>query len=178
MVAYSIEALSAILNKVPSINGCPTFKILWDLMRLLLPILQTIQHPDHPDKGMAGIMMEAATYALVSARPWLVPDCVGEVFTTPRWCIHETDQRIEERKWTVKKQREVNYDNLTTCLRRMFDRIIKTNFHAEKNYYGKRRIWIRISLRDHSMSPSQLWNAKCPRRRRCSSKIWPPYGPR
>ena len=77
MVAYSIEALSAILNKVPSINGRPTFKALWDLMRLLLPILQTIQHPDHPDEGMAGIMMEAAAYALVSARPWLVPDRVG-----------------------------------------------------------------------------------------------------
>ena len=79
---------------------------------------------------MAGIMMEAAAYALMSARPWLVPDRVGEIFTIPRWCIHETDQRMEERKWTAKKQRELNYDNLTTCLCRMFDRIIETNFHA------------------------------------------------
>ena len=66
-------------------------------MRLLLPILQTIQHPDLPDEGMAGIMMEAAAYTLVSARPWLVPDRVGEVFTISRWCIHETDQRAEEK---------------------------------------------------------------------------------
>ena len=84
MVAYRIGALSAILNEVPSINERPTFKALWVLMRLLLPILQTIQHPDHPDEGMVGIMMEAATYALVSTRPWLVPDRVREVFTIPR----------------------------------------------------------------------------------------------
>ena len=77
MVAYSIEVLSAILNEVPSINGRPTFKALWDLMRLFPPVLQTIQHSDHPDEGMAGIMIEAAAYSLVSARPWLVLDRVG-----------------------------------------------------------------------------------------------------
>ena len=83
MVAFSIEALSAILNEEPSINGRPTFKALWDSMRFLLPILQRIHHPDHPDEGMEGIIMEAAAYALVSARPWPVPDRVGEVFTIP-----------------------------------------------------------------------------------------------
>ena len=137
MVAYSIEALSAILNKVPSINGRPTFKALWDLMRLLLPILRTIQYLDHPDEGMTGIMMEAAAYALVSTRPWLVPYRVGEVFTIPCWCIHEVDQRTEERKWTAKKQREVNYDNLATCLHRMFDRISETNFHPGGTTMGR-----------------------------------------
>ena len=43
-------------------------------MQVLLPLLCTIQHPDHPDEGMAGMMMEAAAFALVSARHWLVPD--------------------------------------------------------------------------------------------------------
>ena len=86
---------------------------------------------------MAGIMMEAAAYALVSARPWLVTDCVGEVFTIPCWCIHGTDQRTEERKWIGKKQRKINYNNLGTCLCRMFDRIIETNFHAGGTTMGR-----------------------------------------
>ena len=65
---------------------------------------------------MAGMMMEAAAYALVSTRPWLVPDRMGEVFMIPRWCITEIDQRAEERKWIAKKERETNYNNLATCL--------------------------------------------------------------
>jgi hypothetical protein len=64
MVAYTIEALSAVLSKVPSINGCPTFKDLWDVIRVLLPILRKIKHPDHAVKGMAGMMIEASAYAL------------------------------------------------------------------------------------------------------------------
>ena len=84
-------------------------------MMMLLPLIRTIQYPDHPDKGMAGIMMETA-YALVSVRPWLVPDRMGEVFVILRWCIYELDQQTEERKWTAKKQCEVNFDNLVTCL--------------------------------------------------------------
>ena len=137
MVAYSIQAILAILNDLPSINGRPTFKALWDMMRMLLPLLHTIQHPDHLDEGMAGIMIEAAVYALVSARPWLEPDRVGEVFTIPRWCIHETDQQMDERKWTAKKQREVNFDNLVTCLRQMFHRIIEANFHTGGTTIGR-----------------------------------------
>ena len=137
MVAYGIQALLAILNDIPSIKGSPTFKALWDLMRMLLPLLRTIQHPDHLDECMAGIMMETVAYALVSARPWVEPDRVGEVFSIPRWCIHETDQRTEERKWTAKKQREVNFDNLTTCLHHMFHRITETNFHTGGTTMGR-----------------------------------------
>ena len=99
-------------------------------MRMLLPLLRTIQYPDHPEEGMAGIMTETAVYALVSAWPWVEPDRVGEVFTVPRWAIHETDQRTEERKWTAKKQGELNFDNLITCLCQMFHRIIDPSFHT------------------------------------------------
>jgi hypothetical protein len=60
MVAYSVLALNTVLNDIPAITGRPTFKALWDLMRMLLPLLRTIQHPDHPEEGMAGIMIEAA----------------------------------------------------------------------------------------------------------------------
>ena len=79
---------------------------------------------------MAGIMMETAAYAIVSARPWVVPDRVGEVFTIPSWCMRETDMRTEEGKWTAKKDREINFDNLITCLRQMFHRIIDPTYHT------------------------------------------------
>jgi len=48
MVAYSVLALNTVLNDIPAITGRPTFKALWDLMRMLLPLLRTIQHPDYP----------------------------------------------------------------------------------------------------------------------------------
>ena len=102
MVAYTIEALSAILSEVPAITGRPTFKALWDAIRILLPLLHKIKHPDHPVEGIAEMMMEVDAYALVSAMQWLVTDCVGEVFMIPHLCINETDQRTEERKWTGK----------------------------------------------------------------------------
>ena len=76
-------------------------------------------------------MMTASTaYALVSIIPWLVTDHFGEVITIPRWCITETDQQTEERKWTAKKEQETNYDSLDTCLVAMWERIIKKDFHT------------------------------------------------
>lgn len=137
MVAYSILALNTVLNDIPAITGRPTFKALWDLMRQLLPLLRTIQHPDHPEEGMAGIMMETAAYAIVSARPWVVPDRVGEVFTIPSWCMRETDMRTEEGKWTAKKDREINFDNLITCLRQMFHRVIDPTYHTGGTTMGR-----------------------------------------
>ena len=85
MVAYTIQALSVILSlsKVPSIQGQLTFKPLWDVVHALLLMLQKIKHLDHLGEGTAGMMMEAAAYALVSIRPWLVPDRMGEVLTIP-----------------------------------------------------------------------------------------------
>ena len=65
---------------------------------MLLPLLHTIHHPDHLEEGMVGIMMETAAYAILSARLWVEPDRMGEVFTIPSWCLRETDQRTEERK--------------------------------------------------------------------------------
>ena len=62
-----------------------------------------IKHPDHLIEGMAE-MMKAAAYVLVSARPWLVPDHMGGVFSVPRWAITDTDQQTEEHKWTAKKE--------------------------------------------------------------------------
>ena len=103
MVAYTIQALLVILVEVPYIQGLPTFKALWDVIRALLPIIHKIKHPDNPVEGMVGMTIEAATYVLVSIRPWLVPDHMGEVFSIPRWMITDTDQRMEERKWTAKK---------------------------------------------------------------------------
>ena len=130
MVACSILALNTALNDIPAITGRPTFKALWDLTRQLLPLLRTIQHPDHPEEGMAGTMMETAAYVIVSARPWVVPDRVGEVFTIPSWCMRETDMRTEEGKWTAKKDRKINFDNLITCLRQMFHRVIDPTYHT------------------------------------------------
>ena len=76
--------------------------------------------------------MEATAYAFVSVRLWLVPDRSGEVFTIPRWCITEIDQRTEEYKWTAKKEQETNYDNLDTCLVRIRERIIEKTSTPEE----------------------------------------------
>ena len=137
MVAYSTQALSIVLNDIPAITGRPTFKALCDLMRMLLPLLRTIQHPDHPKEVMAGIMMETAAYTIVSARPWVVPDRVGEVFTIPSWCMRETDMRAEEGKWAAKKDRKLNFDNLITCLRKMFHRVIDPTYHTGGTTMGR-----------------------------------------
>ena len=83
MVAHTLEALSSIFVEIPIIRGRPTFKALWDVVRALLLMLHKIKHPDHPVEEMTGMMMEAAAYTLVSVRPWLVPDPMGEVFTIP-----------------------------------------------------------------------------------------------
>ena len=77
MVAYTIEALSSILIEVPSIKGRATFKALWDVVRVIIPILRKIKHPDHPVEGMTGMMIEATAYALMYVRPLLVLDCLG-----------------------------------------------------------------------------------------------------
>ena len=90
--------------------------------------------------------MKAATYALMLTRPWLVPDPMGVVFRIPRWCIHKTDQRTEERKWTAKKQHRINFDNLVTFLCQMFDRIIKPNFYTGGTTMGRGGFGLRYPI--------------------------------
>ena len=136
MVAYTIEALSVILVEVPIIQGWPIFKALWDVVRVLIPLLRQIKHPDHPVEGLAGMKMEAGAYVLVSLRPWLVPDRMTKVFHVPRWCISGTDQRTEEQKWIVKNKCKTNYDNLATCLGTIWERIIELNFHTSGTTIG------------------------------------------
>jgi hypothetical protein len=65
------------------------------------------------------------------------PVPMGEVFVTPSWCVREGDQRTEERKWTAKKDRELNFDNLITCLRQMFHRIIDPTYHTGGTTMGR-----------------------------------------
>ena len=146
MVAYTIQALLVILVEVPYIQGLPTFKALWDVIRALLPIIHKIKHPDNPVEGMVGMTIEAATYVLVSIRPWLVPDHMGEVFTIPRCCVTETDQQTEERNFTAKTKCKTNYDNLATFLGTMWERVIKPNFHTGGSTMGRGEFRLRTLL--------------------------------
>ena len=98
--AYSTEALSEISAKVPRIKGRLTFKALWDTRLALIPMLHKIKHLDHPVEGVEGMRTWTA---LVSTRPWQVPERVEEVFHVPRWAITDTNQQTEKRKWTAKK---------------------------------------------------------------------------
>ena len=75
---HATEQTTAILVRVPMIQGCLTFKGLWDMQVRLLEILNTIKHANHPLEEMAGKIVKAGAYALVSTTPWTVPDQVGE----------------------------------------------------------------------------------------------------
>ena len=130
---HATEQTTAILVRVPMIQGCLTFKGLWDMQVRLLEILNTIKHANHPLEEMAGKIVKAGAYALVSTTPWTVPDQVGEFFQVPIIAITDTDQRTEERKWTAKKTSENNDNNLDTCLVVMWTWIIPQAYHTGGN---------------------------------------------
>ena len=133
MVKYSLEAVSALLAKIPKINGRPTFSSLWLLSQSLTTALRGMEHPDHTDHGWTGYMLTVEEYALVSTTPFVPPTDVGQVYVMPPNAITDRDQQASKAQWDYFKEAHDSFKNIKTALKLMFERVIDASFHTSGN---------------------------------------------
>ena len=63
--------------------------------------------------GRVGYFSEA----LYSTKEWMEPADVGECFEIPPSSITETEQRTEEKRWELQKEKRNTFENLLMVLK-------------------------------------------------------------
>ena len=64
MVKYSTDVINEVLTHIRPIQGRPTFETLYTFAQELARGLRKLKHPEHPDEGWAGYMMDPAAFTI------------------------------------------------------------------------------------------------------------------
>ena len=110
MVTYTIEALQALVGAksvgpINPIHERPPFSYLWHLHQQLVEGLRKVTNTDYPNDGHLGYILSKEVFALYSTKEWMEPADVGECFKIPLSSITETEQRTEEKRWELQKEK-------------------------------------------------------------------------
>ena len=135
MVTFTIEALQALVGAKPvgptdPIHECPTFSSLWHLQQQLVEGLRKVTNTAYPNDGHSGYILSKEAFALYSTKEWMEPADVGECFETPPSSITETEQRTEEKRWELQKEKRNNFENLLMVLTKTSEDVIDPAFHT------------------------------------------------
>jgi hypothetical protein len=130
MVKYSIDAIGALLRPIRPIHGRPTFGTLYKLNQRITECLRRVDHPNYPDDGFSGYMLDPAAFRLFNDTPWEPPPDVGEYFSVPATAITETEQKSALSEWQSQKDLRDTFKNVRTALKEMLERTIEEAYHS------------------------------------------------
>ena len=88
-----------------------------------------------PLDSHAGYILSKEAFTLFSSIEWRDPEEVGEYYEIPATATTETEQRTEENKLKVKKEKREIFENLKMVLTKIFEEVIDPAFHS-----GSRRL--------------------------------------
>ena len=74
--------------------------------------------------------MSRLEFALLSTKEWIYTHSVGAFFSIPTNVFTDTEQRVEENKWQVDKDRQDNLKSVETILVSVLDCAIKKYYHT------------------------------------------------
>ena len=125
MVTYTIEALQALVGAKPvgpidPIHERPTFSSLWHLQQQLVEGLRKVTNTAYQNDGHSGYILSKEAFALYSTKEWMEPADVGECFEIPPSSITETEQRIDEKRWELQKEKRNTFENFLMVLTNTF----------------------------------------------------------
>ena len=83
MVKYSIDAIGALLRPIRPIHGRPTFGTLYKLNQRITECLRRVDHPNYPDDGFSGYMLDPAACRLYNDKLWEPPPTSGSSSLSP-----------------------------------------------------------------------------------------------
>ena len=134
-MTYTIEALQSLVGAKPvgpidPIHERPTFSSLWHLHQQLVEGLRKVTNTAYPNDGHLRYILSKEAFALYSTKEWMEPADVGECFETPPSSIAETEQRTEEKRWDLQKEKRNTFENLLMVLTKTFEDVIDPAFHT------------------------------------------------
>ena len=120
-------------SPINKIHERPEFSTLRHLQLQLVNGLHKVGKSKLPLEGHVGYILLKYDFALFSSKEWKYPEEVGEYYKIPAIAITKTEQKTEENKWKVKKDKIEAFKNLKMVLTKMFDEVVNPVFH-----YGRR----------------------------------------
>ncbi len=70
MVKYSIDAVEALLRPIRPIHGRLTLRKLYQRYQRITECLRRVDHPQYPDDGFSGYILDPAAFRLYNDTPW------------------------------------------------------------------------------------------------------------
>ena len=129
MATYTIEALQALVGAKPvgpidHIHEHPTFSSLWHLQQQLVEGLRKVTNTAYPNDSHSGYILSKEAFAIYSTKEWIEPADVGECFEIPPSSITKTEQRTEEKRWELQKEKRNTFENLLMVITKTLEDVI------------------------------------------------------
>ena len=134
-MTYTIEALQELVRAKPvgpidTIHERPTFSSLWYLQQQLVESLCKVTNTAYPNDVHWWYILSREALALYSTKEWTEPVDVRECFEIPPSSITETEQRTDEKRWELQKEKHNTFENLLMVLTKTFEDVIDPAFHT------------------------------------------------
>ena len=135
MVTHIIEALQALVGAKPvgpidTIHERPTFSSLWHLHQQLVEGLRKVSNTAYTNECHLGYILSQEAFALYSTKECQEPEDVGECFEIPPSSITKTEQRTDEKRLELQKEKRNTFENLLMVLTKTFEDVIDPDFHT------------------------------------------------
>ena len=135
MVTYTIEELQALVGAksvgpIDQIHERPTFSSLWHLQQQLVEGLRKVTNAAYTNYGHSGYILSRESFALYSTKECQEPADVGECFEIPPSSITDTEQRTDEKRWELQKEKRNTFENILMVLTKTFEDVIDPAFHT------------------------------------------------
>ena len=135
MVTYTIEELQALVGAKPvgpidPIHEHPTFSSLWHPQQQLVNGLRKVTNTAYPNDGHSGYILSKEPFSIYSPKEWIEPVDVGECFEIPPSSITKSEQRTEEKRWKLQKEKRNTFANLLMVFTKTFEDAIDPAFHT------------------------------------------------
>ncbi len=92
IIAY--DDIMEMLKSPPTLAPRPNFFRLRVFRCHIVDVMKQIPHPDYPQHGWAGMVLQPAIFALINATPFVPPMNPGLIATYPQFALQPAVRRL------------------------------------------------------------------------------------
>ncbi len=109
IIAY--DDIMEMLKSPPTLAPRPNFFRLRVFRRHIVDVMKQIPHPDYPQHGWAGMVLQPAIFALISSIPFVPPLNPGLIATYPQFALQPAMRMIDS-QFKIDKNMYKTYKNV------------------------------------------------------------------